>query len=263
MGYRFPSIAEKFTLTQVGGVNIFPGPRLSSESGWNAEAGIKQGLKIAGWNGYVDLAAFYTEYHNMMEFVFGFYDTLSYLPTIEYFTFRNMGFQSQNIGIARIHGMEASLAGQGNLGRVPVSMLVGYTYSMPVDLNGDSAYRAGKADTNSFLKYRNIHSFKADIQLEYRRFQAGWSAVYTSFMLNVDAVFVDPFLGEMILPGYRSYRQKNREGQWVHDFRVSFSPGIHSRISLIVQNAFNKEYMGRPGDIRPPRSLLLQYNLRF
>ncbi len=72
-GYRFPSIAEKYTKTTVGSLNIFPNPTLKSEKGWSAEIGIKQGIRISKWNAYIDLAAFLTEYREMIEFTFGVY----------------------------------------------------------------------------------------------------------------------------------------------------------------------------------------------
>jgi iron complex outermembrane receptor protein len=39
-GYRFPSIAEKFVNTSLGGLKVFPNPDVKPERGWNAEAGI-------------------------------------------------------------------------------------------------------------------------------------------------------------------------------------------------------------------------------
>ena len=43
-GVRYPSVAERFTQTSVGGLNIFPNANLNPETGWAAEIGIKQGV---------------------------------------------------------------------------------------------------------------------------------------------------------------------------------------------------------------------------
>ena len=89
-GYRYPTIAEQFIFTNAGGLNIFPNPSLKSETGWSSEIGVKQGFKIGEWNGYVDIAAFWSEYQGMMEFQsvqLGFF-----------------AFQSLNIGDTRIIG---------------------------------------------------------------------------------------------------------------------------------------------------------------
>ena len=45
-GYRFPSIAEKYISTFVGGLNIFPNQNIQPEYGWSSEIGIKQGFQI-------------------------------------------------------------------------------------------------------------------------------------------------------------------------------------------------------------------------
>ena len=45
-GYRFPSMAEKYTSTSLGSLNIFPNPELEAESGWSAETGIRQGFRL-------------------------------------------------------------------------------------------------------------------------------------------------------------------------------------------------------------------------
>lgn len=44
---------------------------MTSETGMSAEIGIKQGVKLGrDFNAYLDLAAFYQEYNDMMEFNF-------------------------------------------------------------------------------------------------------------------------------------------------------------------------------------------------
>ncbi len=79
--------------------------------------------------GFIDLAAFYTQYEDMMEFFFGFYDTLTFLPITENFTLKNMGFQARNIGRARISGFEVVLAGKGQVFNIPLTLMLGYTYT--------------------------------------------------------------------------------------------------------------------------------------
>ena len=74
-GYRFPSIAEKYISTFVGGLNIFPNNNIQPEYGWSAEIGLKQGFKINNFKGYLDLSGFVTRYQDMIEFVFDFYNT--------------------------------------------------------------------------------------------------------------------------------------------------------------------------------------------
>ena len=69
-GYRFPSMAELFISANQAGIEIYPNPELKPESGWSAELGIKQGVKVGNWMGYLDIAGFLMQYDDMMEFTF-------------------------------------------------------------------------------------------------------------------------------------------------------------------------------------------------
>ncbi len=253
-GYRFPSIAEKYTATNVGSLQIFPNPALVSETGWNTEMGIKQGLKLGDWQGYLDLAAFWTEYSQMIEFLFDQYyaDSLTGLDAY--------GFMAQNVENARITGLELTLYGNGELGSFPVSLMAGYTYIYPLDLNaadtvGDNSAR--------FLKYRFRHSLKSDVEMKYKRFTLGCTFEFRSRMERIDEVFTDPLFGNIILPGFPEYWEENNKGYAVLDARVLCNITPFLSAGLIVKNMLNKEYMGRPGDIQPPRNITLRLTADF
>ena len=254
-GYRFPAIAEKYTKTTVGSLNIFPNPLLKSERGWSAELGIKQGVRISNWNAQIDMAAFLTEYREMIEFTFGVYKP----DSVPIPTFDDIGFKALNVGNARISGIDFSVGGTGKLFGVPLNLLAGYTYIIPLDLNiPDSASVEEK-----YLKYRNIHSVKADAETKYKMVTLGVTFIYASKIKNIDAVFLDPFFGELILPGFPEYWEKHNTGYAILDGRLMFDITKNMTIAFIVKNIFNKEYMGRPGDIYPPRNLTLKLNVSF
>lgn len=257
-GYRFPSVAEKFTATQVGALNIFPNPDLESETGWNAEIGLKQGIRIGDWKGYVDIAGFWTEYQDMIEFTFGVYKP----DSVPYPTFEHVGFKSLNIGEARIRGIEISLNGTGKLLGVQTDILAGYNYLHAVDLSYDYSDTTG-VQGSDFLKYRYRHSVKGDIEFTYKKVSFGLTLIYHSFMENIDQVFLDPLAGSMILPGFADYWKENNKGYVVFDNRLSYQFNNHSKLAFITKNIFNKEYMARPGDIRPPRNITLQLSVNF
>lgn len=246
-GYRFPSVAEKYTATTVGAINIFPNPELSSEFGWSTELGIKQGVKISNWTGFVDLAGFWTEYQDMMEFTFGIYKPDSVeVPSIEH-----LGFKSLNIGQARINGFELGITGSGEMIGIPVTFFSGYTFMNPVDLSSDTL-------ENNMLKYRYRHSFKTDLQVGINDFSIGMSMLYHSFMERIDKAFEDKILGMEIFPGLKDYRLENSGGTFVMDVRLSYQITKNVKVSLLAKNILNKEYMERPGDIRPPRNITIQ-----
>jgi len=129
-GFRFPSIAELFIETSVSGVNIYSNPQLQPESGWSAELALKQGFIIDKWKGYFDIAAYIMKYDNMMEFSFGFWNGLT----------EPYGFKSINIGATKITGIEATLIGQGKIGKNNITFLGGYNYSNPKSLNPEKVF---------------------------------------------------------------------------------------------------------------------------
>ncbi len=284
-GFRFPSIAEKYTSTLVGALRIFPNPQLQLEKGWSSEVAIKQGFKISNWNGYLDIAGFWTEYTNMMEYTFGFYDTSDYhqidLSTVGQInpetgqmilvTFDNMGFQAQNVGHTRITGADINITGTGQVFGTPVTLMLGYVYTKPIDLNFRDHIYETSANPDSvlsanpdtiMLKYRFYHSVKGDIQVDYKKFSMGINFIYNSYMINVDSIFLQPLSGNTyIVPGYAAYREKNNKGYAVWDLRLSYRLTQGSKLSVIINNLFNTEYMTRPTDLRPPRNVAVQYVL--
>ncbi|MBW6459335.1 MAG: TonB-dependent receptor [Bacteroidales bacterium] len=251
-GYRYPSMAEKYTSTSLGALRIFPNPDLEPETGWSTEIGLKQGLRIRKWNGYLDIAGFWTEYQHMMEFTFGIYKPDSVqIPTLEH-----LGFMSINTGDARIRGIDFSITGQGPAGKANIRFFAGYTYMDPVDLSADSTEQ-------KILKYRYRHSAKGDISASLQKFSTGLTVSYQSFIERIDMAFEEKILGQEIFPGLKEYRQENDKGAVIIDWRFSWQVSSASRISIIIRNLTNKEHMGRPGDIQPPRNFTLQYLLNI
>lgn len=266
-GIRYPSVAERYTQTSVGSLNIFPNANLRPEVGWAAEIGIKQGVKIGEWKGMLDVAAFINEYSNMMEFTFGVYKPDSIILTPN--NIKNyVGFQAQNAERARISGIEFSFNSAGKIGDVQIVSLIGYTYMNPITLNTNPTYLSYMSDTSSrMLKYRFKHLAKADVEVTYKKISFGFSTRYNSNMVNIDRVFqedLDPGLGKIyILQGLKGYREKYNKGALVFDARIALPASDNYRVSFIVNNLFNAEYTTRPGDIQPPRSFLMQIQMKF
>lgn len=254
-GYRYPSMAEKYTSTSLGGLRIFPNPGLEPETGWSAEIGIKQGFSRSHWSGFVDLAGFWTEYDNMIEFVFGIHHPANEPPGIEY-----VGFKSLNTGKARINGIDVSTGGRGMAGPLAIQYFAGYTFMNPLDLSPDDTDSTGGED--QILKYRYKHAAKGDISISFRKVELGITGVYRSFMERIDEAFEENILGQYFFPGLKEYRQENNTGSVIFDLRIAWQFSPASKIALHIKNLFNTEYMGRPGDIYPPQNLSLQYILQ-
>lgn len=260
-GYRFPSIAERYIETSVGILNIFPNPTLGSETGWNAEIGLKQGFSFSGVKGFVDAAYFHTQYQNMIDFNFGVWrKTINPL--------NGLGFKTLNIGETRITGLDFSLNAEGKLGEFTIQTIMGYTYTNPIMLDIDKpfasdsfgivyTFRSTRSDSSNVLKYRFKHLFKWDLQVGYKKWQLGYSVRYNSAMDNIDRVFLD------IVAGMPEARLANNNGNTVMDARLAYQITAKMKIALVISNLLNAEIMTRPADIRPPRLSIIQFNYSF
>jgi outer membrane receptor protein involved in Fe transport len=239
-------------------LKLFKNPDLEPESGWSAEVGVKQAFSFGGWIGFVDLAAFRTEYNNMIEYTFGAYpEDPGKPPTID-----DIGFKALNIDTARITGAELSVSGEGRAGPISVQMMTGYTYINPVDPS--IIEEIGKDENESYiLKYRRRHMLKGDLELGFRRLFAGFNFQYNSRMVNVDDVFIDPLIGNLIQPGFPEYWSNHSVGYSLVDARLGWDIKKWIRINTIIRNVFNVEYLGRPGDIGPPRNISLQLRYKI
>jgi outer membrane cobalamin receptor len=281
-GYRYPSVAEKFVKTEVGGVFVYPNSSLDFEKGFSSEIGIRQGFKVGRWLGYLDAAAFWTEYENMIEFVFGPWDSVY----IDANGIHGFGFRSFNIGDTRIKGIDISFGGSGEIAPgLKVSALAGITFIDPKQISFDSAYikvvespfdtfLVGRnsylgSDSSYYLKYRFSTMIKADVELEYKKVSFGIGMRYNSFMKNVDKAFAtiiqpSPFFPPtQIVPGLKHYRETHRTGDAVFDARLSYQLIKFLKTAFIVKNVFNRIYMGRPGDMQAPRSFVVQVSCVF
>ena len=276
-GFRFPTIAEKYVRTQVGPMNIYPNENIQSEKSWNAEIGLKQGVKAGEFYGYLDAAVFQQEIKNSLEFNFGKFGVVTD-------PLNGLGFKSINVGKARIRGVDISLVGQGKLGPFTLNILAGYTYTQPVTLTPDdtiptetpiyATYKLSSSDTSGefqILKYRFQHLAKADIELTYSKFSLGWSFRYNSFMRNIDKIFLDLDKDSEIVPlkgmlptGIKDYRdKKNGLGDYVMDLRASYQLSETVKTAIIVNNLLNREYMIRPLNIESPRTFAVQFIIHF
>lgn len=259
--YRYPTIAEKYTYTSVGALQILPNPHLLPETGWNAEIGFRQEFKYNRLKAYSDLAFFHTEYHNMMEFTFGVVDSVTFQPIydINLFGTNPVGFQSRNIGQAKISGIEFSAGAQYQTAIFNLQWMGGYTWLNPIDANTDSLYNAWKSENTDLLKYRFRHSANSAFSLSYRKMELSWVMIYTSKIEVIDKFFE---LG-IILPGLKDYRTKHDNGYFNNDFSFSYRINRIFKAGITWRNAANREQMFRPGDLAPPSTILVQLNADF
>ena len=276
-GYRFPSMAELFVTTNASGIEIYANPELKPERGWSSEIAIKQKLKIHKWNGFIDVAAFVMKYNDMMEFTFGQWGDPITMPLY------GLGFKSVNIGETQISGIELSINGQGKINNdLKINLIGGYTYMNPVALEPDKVYTESigqlvingetigpeltynnSSSDPSILKYRYQHIAKIDVEFLYQDFLFGTSLRYNDFMRNIDKIFTDEWINQELIPGINEAREKYRNGDFIIDLRFGYNIDKNSKVSLIINNLLNEEYMSRPADMRPPRTIACQLSFKI
>lgn len=263
-GYRFPSVAEMYSASSAGELQVFPNPNVNPESGWTAEIGFKQLFNFKSkLKGYLDVVLFQTRFNDMMEFTFGKWDTVSGA------TLSNYGFKSLNVGPTRISGIETTLAGEINIGGVNIQSMIGHTYANPISLKPNSIYEMDSdGEEMSFnstsldpslrmLKYRYRNTLKSDVQVLWKRWSVGMSIRYNSFMENIDKVFTDPLIS-IYVPGVQDSRYNMSKGDMFVDLRSQFRFNDNWRAQFGVLNVFNRLSSPRPALLSKPRTFMLQ-----
>ncbi|MFT6500932.1 MAG: iron complex outermembrane receptor protein [Crocinitomicaceae bacterium] len=271
-GFRFPTITERYIRTGIGNFGVFPNPDLKPESSWNAEIGVKQGIKIGGVYGYLDLAGFWQEYQNTIEYMFGFWGD----PSVPGFA----GFKFLNTGESRVLGLDLSFSGKADLGKnATMVFMTGYNYIVPTSLTPDYVYGADTLfyqkeysynttslePSRGILKYRFLHNVKADVEVTIKKkFSIGGSVKYFSKIENMDIViqeFEEMTDGLVYVQDieYMDFYFANRKGNWIFDARVSYNLNDHHKIAVVGSNITNNVYSLRPLKIEQPRTIMLQY----
>ncbi|MCG3166923.1 MAG: Vitamin B12 transporter BtuB [Bacteroidia bacterium] len=298
-GYRFPTIAEKYIQTSAGGLGVFPNQTLKPETSWNFEMGVKQGFKIGKFFGYLDVAGFWQEYQDAMEYVFAQWKPYAGLTS--------NGFRFMNTADIQVRGIDISIIGRGQFTKhFGMNVLAGYTYTTPKNLDPNYVFGTDSVDTdistpgiqgnkltynntsidttNDVLKYRFNHIAKIDVEFFYKKFTLGYSCRYYSYMKNLDRTFyaLDNTVLGTGLPQYRgdeyqpSYYDPgtgtvvpdkiiigdNKRGNVVMDVRLSYQISPSHKIAIISNNFLNREYTLRPLKVEAPRTISLQYTLK-
>ena len=283
-GYRFPTITERFIKTGVGNFGVFPNPTLKPESSWNAEIGIKQGIKLGKIYGYIDIAGFWQEYQNTIEYMFGIWRTLTPDPQT---LGQSAGFMFLNTGESRVTGIDASFMGMAKLGKkANLTFMTGYNYIVPKTLTPDYEYATDSLNrvftynstsldgSKGILKYRFLHNVKLDAEMTYdKKLSFGISAKYFSKIVNMDAIIKDfeelttdatSDIGNWLQDlRYMDYYNSHRFGNWIFDARFSYSFNETHKIAIIGSNIFNRSYSLRPLKIEAPRTIMVQYTYKF
>lgn len=250
-GYRVPSIAERYATTRLGSVRLYPNKKLMPESGWNAEAGLRQGFRAAAFKGQLDVAFFYMQNQNLIEYELRFFpdgQPGSYAP----------GFRAVNVEASRVYGFELEGLLSGHTKSIKHNVSGSYVFLVPAEVDPHTGQNTGE-----MLKYRRRHSGQLHWQLAFRHVFGGLRLTARSRLLRIDPVFLNERTREQLLPGFYDYWQQANKGHALLDLQLGYRLGDRYTFTLMVKNLTNHEYLGRPGDIQPQRSYDLRFQARF
>lgn len=298
-GYRYPSITEKFLVRNIGGASLFPNTELKAESGFNAEMGFKQGYKIGPVMGFLDVAGFFTQYHDMIEFNIGLFnsttntminsvaDVITMLGNGQSMA---VGAQFHNVSKAQIYGVEVSTSGTCAFNpNTRIFYNIGYTFSNPIDADykanneREAAYTdplqmKGKSNTSKYLKYRSKNTFKTSLDFQWKRLSLGANVNWHSRILAVDYLMIDEreqdpdqfnlmnVVRDIVLGNdgentLAAYWQKNNTDKATFDVRVGIKVTNNVDFQFQMLNITNTEVMNRPMSLEAPRTFVAKLNI--
>ena len=128
-----------------------------------------------------------------------------------------------------------------------------------MNLTSPVTFANTRSDETDFMKYRNRHIIRFDVQADVKEYSFGISYRYSSGFENVDKAF----LNDGLIPGANNqYRNGAIDGH-VFDLRLSKELNEDVRINAQVRNVTQQIYMGRPADLSAPRQYQLQLVYTF
>jgi len=271
--FRLPSLTEYFVEYEFSGIAILANPNLRPEYGWTAELGFKQNWKSKEsiYRGTFDVAFFWQEYKDLIEFQPALVGVIALVPT--------------NLPTARIAGYEASIKQSINKGEHRMNLDFGYTYAFPVELSGVEGVEMRNVGTylknlfryagpvknvpesfrsGALLKYRNRHLVNLVFEYENEHIIFGMYGRYYSIIENGDFEFDSDVFS--FIPGIRDYWESQfPKGDFVADLNlgVKFGEKRKQTVSLSIKNFTNHEYSLRLAKLEPPRSFAWKYKITF
>jgi iron complex outermembrane receptor protein len=217
----------------------------------------------------LDVAAFWSEYQDMMEF--------NLVVKENFFSAVPLGFQSRNVGDTEIKGVEVTVSGRGSLFGLPTTLLAGYNFIDPTfkdwditgkQLNSVQATNAPIAQRNAknsssdqnILKYRSQHVATFDMESTIDKLSIGVAASYNSHMEAIDAVIQDD---SRIVPDANTFRLQDEDGYILLGVRAAYRITPKLKASLLMNNVLNEEYSVRIGVLDAPRNVSARVEVNF
>ena len=226
-GFRTPAIGERFVSTFTSGLHVAPNPDLRPERSVSGEIGIRQGISKSM---KLDAAIFYSEYKDLIE------------PQLDTGPNNTVVVRFKNVVKARVQGID--LSQRTDWWSQLVSTRIGYTYIDSKDLSPGEYYGAP-------LKYRSKHMLYITNDITFHPIRLGIDFRYLSKIQRID-IYHKAYIPDIdkLVPTY------------VVSLRFGVS-GKHSSLRFLVDNLFQYNYLTSPANMGPPRTAVLQLNVRY
>jgi len=276
---RSPSVAERYTQTPIaGGLRVSQAPAVQVERGVNYELGYRQLFQAGRWRGFVDMAAFWQSYDNLVEF----YIDLARAADASLPLDQRFAFQAQNVEKATVNGLEITFGAEYQApSGVSLRFAGGWTELTAQDLNGDPAYNGDDSvpsfeqalflvalgqlpgdalpeDRPQTLKYRSERLVKLSGGISFGQWSFDAMYRYTGPITNMDKAFLTP----TFFPGTLAFREDYPDGWHELDLVLGRQFGALG-LSFHVLNALNTVYMPVPGQLGPQRNFRVQATYSF
>ncbi len=229
VGFRAPSLAERFAALRFGSFDIQPNPLLRNERSWSSEVGIQTGFEFLGEEWKLDASGFWNEFTDLIEPRF---------PTAT-----NPQIQFQNITKARIQGVEVGLTGW--LPNRVLGIEASATLMNPIDLN-----------TNATLKYRTRYLVFSRLILPIGAWQMQAEYRFQGRFDEIDNEIIQ------VIPNADA-----RVNAHIVDARLQANlaqlAGVPVLASIIGRNILNYNYVEIIGNLAPTRSIVLQVEVKL
>ena len=79
---------------------------------------------------------------------------------------------------------------------------------------------------------------------------------------NIDAIFADEFFSWLV-PGIPEARENGKNGDFIIDSRFYYQINNYFKTGIVINNLLNEEYMNRPANMMPPRTIAINCNLKI
>jgi outer membrane receptor for ferrienterochelin and colicins len=229
VGFRAPSLAERFAALRFGSFDIQPNPTLRNERSWSSEIGAQTKFSLFGEDWSLDASGFWNEFTDLIEPRF---------PTAT-----NPQIQFQNITKARIQGIEVGLTGW--LPNRVLGIEASATLMNPLDLN-----------TNQTLKYRTRYLWFSRLIMPIGALQFQAEYRFQGRFDEIDNEIIQ------VIPNADA-----RVNIHVVDVRMQANllqiAGVPVLASVIGRNILNYNYVEIIGNLAPTRSIVLQVEMKL